>query len=290
MENFIVYSEIGKGGYGTVVKAKDRRTGQMVALKQVEFADKDEGVKNSAIREVAIVKRCNHKSVIKILSCDIQDNALLIGYEIFPTDLRTFIKKHKLKESQIKIIIKQILEGMEHIHSIGIIHRDIKPHNILFDSEKMQTKIIDFGLSREAIFSKTQFSTNAGTKFFFAPEMMLGYPLYTNKVDVWGIGLVMSQLFSDNYAFSCKEFNEGLLKIFTVFGSYEQPQIDILKEYGMWKAPFENIQPTGVDRILKGASEYAKDLFKHLCDINWDTRYSATDALKHKWFEDISVE
>jgi serine/threonine protein kinase len=90
----------------------------------------------------------------------------------------------------------------------------MKPHNVLIDPATLSVKLIDFGLARPFETQPTPMSCSCGTKFFLPPEMMLGLVSYNLKSDVWAVGLIMSQMFSNKYIFPCRENEEGLLKIF----------------------------------------------------------------------------
>lgn len=293
LKNYQPTQEIGKGGYGVVYKGKNVETGDIVAIKKMVIAEGDEGVKNSAIREVAISKAVNHPNCVRMLDAiaDPQDNAVYCIYEFMPMDLRSYLRQNpRLTEDAVRRIVRQVLEGLGYLHRCDIIHRDVKPHNVLIDPQTLKCKVIDFGLARQFSTQPTAMSCSCGTKFFLAPEMMLGNAKYTKAVDVWGAGLIMSQLFCNKYVFPCKENEEGLMRIYELLGSPTGAALERARATPRWDARYEGHKAAGVGDFLGSASETARDLFAKLCDIDWTTRITCDEALKHPWFSEQGVE
>ncbi|CAL5976598.1 Kinase [Hexamita inflata] len=290
MNKYIPTQEIGKGGYGTVFKAKHYQDDTIVAIKRIQMSENEEGIKNSTLREVAISKSNNHPNLVKLIEMipDIKENVVYCVYEFMPMDLRAYIRQNPgIKENTARTIIRQVLQGLDQLHKMDIIHRDMKPHNVLIDPSTLQVKIIDFGLAREFTLQPVPLSCSCGTKFFLAPELMLGQSKYTKTSDIWGVGLILSQLFSNKYIFPCRENEEGLQKIFSIMGSPKGELLQKFRECPRWTQDYEGQPGTGFDEFMPGASKNAIDLFVHLIDLDWESRYTAEQALKHKWFDEI---
>lgn len=144
---------------------------------------------------------------------------------------------------------------MDYLHKNDIIHRDIKPHNVMINPNTMEVKIIDYGLARPFSVQPIPMSCSCGTKFFLAPEMMLGDTEYKQSSDIWGVGLIMSQLFCNKYIFPCRENEEGLRLIFQIMGSPKGELLEQFRACPKWNPSYENHPGTGFDPYMTGASD-----------------------------------
>lgn len=114
--------------------------------------------------------------------------------------------------------------------------------------------------------------------------MMLGFSKYTKAVDVWGAGLILSQLFSNKYIFPCKENEEGLMRIYDILGSPTGAALERARATPRWDPRYEGRQASGLGDFMGTASDLARDLFLKLCNPDWTARITCDEALKHPWF------
>ena len=146
-------STIGSGTYGTVYKAQNTQTKELLAIKKIKLEVDTEGVPSTALREIVILKKMSHPNIVKLINIDCGENRLFLFFEYLPYDLRKFMnEKYKEKETMIslpniKAIMYQIIMGTKFLHCNKVLHRDLKPQNILID-DKLKVKLADFGLSR----------------------------------------------------------------------------------------------------------------------------------------------
>uniref|UniRef100_A0A914D1F6 Cell division protein kinase 5 n=1 Tax=Acrobeloides nanus TaxID=290746 RepID=A0A914D1F6_9BILA len=149
MQNYEKLDKIGEGTYGTVFKARNKDTNELVALKLVRLDDEDEGVPSSALREVCLLKEINHPNVVRLYDVLHHDKKLTIVFEYCEQDLKKFFEscKGEIDKNTIKLLMRQILQGLAFCHAHNILHRDLKPQNLLINS-KLQLKLADFGLAR----------------------------------------------------------------------------------------------------------------------------------------------
>jgi serine/threonine protein kinase len=162
-KTYIKLDKIGRGTYGTVYKVQDNLTKEIFAVKKVKFEDDSEGVPTAVLREVVILKKMDHQNIIKLKDIEYGMNKLFLHFEFLPYDLAKYMneqfieKGNNISVSQIKLIMFQILSGLSSLHSKKVIHRDIKPQNILID-DKCRVKIADFGFSRIYTISVRQYT------------------------------------------------------------------------------------------------------------------------------------
>ncbi|KAH0789517.1 CAMK family protein kinase [Histomonas meleagridis] len=201
MENYKVIKDIGKGSYGSVVLANDKRDGKYVVIKTIRT--KDAKTRASAENEAEYLKKLQHPNVIEYLdSFQKNDHEFCIVLEYADaSDLSHYVDTNKLTEAKILQIFSQLIFGLEYIHSQNILHRDIKIANIFLFKNGF-VKIGDFGISREI--GKTDLAkTIIGTPYFMAPEIIKGKP-YGYPADVWAAGCVLFELMTGKHAFTGK--------------------------------------------------------------------------------------
>ena len=187
-KKFEILQKLGKGAYGIVWKAVNKKTSKTVALKKVFEAFHNRTDAQRTFREVIILKQLDYKHIIKLLSVIKANNNrdLYLEFEYMETDLHRVIKANILKDVHKPYIIYQLLCGLKYIHSGNIIHRDLKPSNLLIDSNCF-IKIADFGLARSMGSDpgeSNQMTEYVATRWYRAPEIILGSKRYTRAVDM----------------------------------------------------------------------------------------------------------
>ncbi|CAA0820264.1 Protein kinase superfamily protein [Striga hermonthica] len=215
--------KIGQGTYSTVYRARDLKTGKMVAVKKVQF---DTFIPDSVTfmaREILIIRKLDHPNIMKLqgiitsrFSCSIH-----LVFEYMEHDLAGLLSCPDIKftESQIKCYMQQLLSGVEHCHSRGIMHRDIKTSNILVNNEGI-LKIANFGLANFVRpESKQPLTSRVVTLWYRPPELLLGSTNYGESVDLWSVGCVFAELFIGRPLLKGRTEFEQLHKIFKLCGS-----------------------------------------------------------------------
>ncbi|XP_073065178.1 cyclin-dependent kinase C-2 C-like [Primulina eburnea] len=217
------FEKIGQGTYSSVYRARDVETGKLFALKKVRFDNfQPESVRFMA-REITILRKLDHPNIIKLegvitsrLSCSIY-----LVFEYMEHDLSGLLSCPDIKfsDSQIKCYMKQLLSGLEHCHSRGVMHRDIKVSNILVNNEGI-LKIADFGLANFLRSKNKQpLTSRVVTLWYRPPELLLGATSYGESVDLWSVGCVFAELFLGRPLFKGRNEVEQLHKIFKLCGS-----------------------------------------------------------------------
>ena len=188
---YIKVSKIGGGSFGAVYVVKDKETEKLYAMKKFYLDNLGNG---GAKKQYEILSKFNHENIHKVIDMFVSKNQnqyLITPY--YKNNLYDYVSK-KLPEKAIKQIIYQILCGVNYLHSLKYLHRDIKPDNILISSEG---KIIltDFDLCRQESKGKDdQMTRTAVTLYYRAPEIFFGDSYYNNKIDIWSIGCVFAEM------------------------------------------------------------------------------------------------
>ncbi|CAN8314145.1 unnamed protein product [Cochlearia groenlandica] len=218
-DSFQILDKIGQGTYSVVYKAKDLQTGQVVAMKKVRFTKMDVGSVRFMAREINILRKLDHPNVMKLLclvTSKLSDNLYLV-FEYMEHDLSGLAHRPGVKftEPQIKCFMKQLLCGLEHCHSRGILHRDIKGSNLLVNNDGV-LKIGDFGL---ASFYHPPLTSRVVTLWYRAPELLLGSTEYGPAIDLWSVGCILAELFVGKPIMPGRTEVEQMHKIFKLCGS-----------------------------------------------------------------------
>ncbi|XP_053570021.1 cyclin-dependent kinase 6 isoform X2 [Bombina bombina] len=197
-------AEIGEGAYGKVFKARDLKNGgRFVALKRVRVQTGEEGMPLSTIREVAVLRHLEtfeHPNVVRLFDvCTVsrtdRETKLTLVFEHVDQDLTTYLDKVPdpgVPNETIKDMMFQLLQGLDFLHSHRVVHRDLKPQNILVTSNG-QIKLADFGLARIYSFQMALTSVVV-TLWYRAPEVLL-QSSYATPVDLWSVGCIFAEMF-----------------------------------------------------------------------------------------------
>ena len=256
--NYKKLSLIGNGSFGKVYKAKEINTNNIVAVKQISINNE------YTLKEINVLSNLSHQNIVKYYNYyEDNDKIYIIMEYLEGGTLKDFIEKEKNKitEDTCRIIIKQILSALSHLHYVcDICHRDIKPENIMFkfkDNIK-SLKLIDFGLSSNS-FEKKNYLENCGTLAYMAPEQ-ISNKIYSKSVDIWSVGIILYML-----------LNNGKNPFYIKGDSREE----VIKKISNKKVEFDDINSP--------ISQIGKDFINKLLMKNSSSRYTARPALNHPW-------
>ncbi|KAF8116338.1 hypothetical protein N665_0019s0018 [Sinapis alba] len=222
-DSFEKLEKIGQGTYSIVYKARDLETGQIVAMKKVRFANMDPESVRFMAREINILRKLDHPNVMK-LQCLVTSKlsgSLHLVFDYMEHDLSGLALRPGVKftEAQIKCFMKQLLCGLEHCHSRGILHRDIKGSNLLVNNDGV-LKIGDFGLASFYNPDHEQpLTSRVVTLWYRAPELLLGSTDYGQGIDLWSVGCILAELFVGKPIMPGRTEVEQMHKIFKLCGS-----------------------------------------------------------------------
>ena len=211
MENYIILEMIGEGAFGKVYKGQRKCTNQIVAIKKIMKKGKKEKELKNLRQEIDILHRLYHENIIQCLDSFETNSEFCLVTELATGQLYEIVQEDKkLPEKQIKEIALQLTSALFYLHNNNIIHRDIKPQNVLISASGI-IKICDFGFAR-AIDNKTMITSIKGTPLYMAPELLKEYP-YNKKADLWSLGVILYELYVGQPPFYTNNFQTLLHKI-----------------------------------------------------------------------------
>ncbi|CAL1525993.1 unnamed protein product, partial [Lymnaea stagnalis] len=221
MENFQKIEKIGEGTYGVVYKAREKGSGKHVALKKIRLDAESEGVPSTAIREISLLKELEHPNVVRLLDVIHCDMKLYLVFEYLTKDLKkymdSFPSNEHINPALIKSYMYQLLNGISYCHSHRVLHRDLKPQNLLIDMEG-NIKLADFGLARAFGVPVRTYTHEVVTLWYRAPEILLGSRFYSTPVDVWSLGCIFVEMVRRQALFPGDSEIDQLFRIFRTLG------------------------------------------------------------------------
>lgn len=277
--DFIINDEIvGSGAFATVKKAIERSTGETFAVKIISKRKVYSSGMDGVTRELNILKNLDHPNIVKLKAFyeDSTDYYIVMEF-VAGGDLMDFIAAYgAIEENPTKAIAKQIIEAIDHVHSKGISHRDLKPDNILIaHDDPVIVKITDFGLAKSKDTENTAMKTFCGTLAYLAPEIFSNKKAksnkkrylgngkvkedsYSNKVDMWSIGCLLFVVMTSHLPFSGQ--TQELMFNNISNGNYHEKSL-----------------------LQKGISSVGRDFISRLIEPDVDLRLDAKQALEHPW-------
>ncbi|KAK6940340.1 Protein kinase domain [Dillenia turbinata] len=287
-DSFEKFDKIGQGTYSNVYRARDLETGKIVAMKKVRFVNMDPESVRFMAREISILRRLDHPNVMKLegLVTSRISSSMYLVFEYMEHDLAGLAARPGIKfsEPQIKCYMKQLLCGLDHCHSRGVLHRDIKGSNLLVDNNGV-LKIADFGLATCFTPGQNQpLTSRVVTLWYRAPELLLGSTDYGVAVDMWSAGCILAELFAGKPIMPGRTEVEQMHKIFKLCGS---PSEDYWKKRKLPHATSFKPQHPYKRRVAETFKDFpssALALVDGLLSVEPEARGSAASVLQSEFF------
>ncbi len=219
VENYEWLNRIEEGTYGVVYRAKDKRTGQVVALKKLKMEKEKEGFPITSLREINMLLKAEHPNIVHVREIVVGNNMdkIYIVMDYVEHDLKSLMEtmKQPFLEGEVKTLMLQLLSAVHHLHDNWILHRDLKASNLLL-SHKGILKVGDFGLAREYGSPLKPYTPVVVTLWYRAPELLLGVKEYSTAVDMWSVGCIFAEFLIHKPLFQGKSEIDQLNQIFKV--------------------------------------------------------------------------
>ncbi|PWY78341.1 cell division control protein 2 kinase [Aspergillus heteromorphus CBS 117.55] len=311
MENYQKIEKIGEGTYGVVYKARElTHPNRIVALKKIRLEAEDEGVPSTAIREISLLKEMSDPNIVRLLNIVHADgHKLYLVFEFLDLDLKKYMealpvseggrgkalpegsnlsKNMGLGDAMVKKFMAQLVEGIRYCHSHRILHRDLKPQNLLIDRDG-NLKLADFGLARAFGVPLRTYTHEVVTLWYRSPEILLGGRQYSTGVDMWSCGAIFAEMCTRKPLFPGDSEIDEIFKIFRLLGTPDEAAWPGVTSFPDYKATFPRWKRDETRALVPDLEEDGLDLLDALLEYDPARRLSAKQACMHPYFQNGSA-
>ncbi|KAL1566444.1 Cyclin-dependent kinase D-1 [Salvia divinorum] len=286
-DRYLKREVLGEGTYGVVYKAIDTKTWQVVAIKKIRLGKQKEGVNFTALREIKLLKELKDPNIIELIDAFPHKGNLHLVFEFMETDLEAVIRDRNivLSPADIKSYIQMTLKGLSICHKKWVLHRDMKPNNLLIGPAG-QLKLADFGLARLFGSPDRRFTHQVFARWYRAPELLFGAKQYGPGVDVWAAACIFAELLLRRPFLQGNSDIDQLGKIFAAFGTPKASQwsdMVYLPDY----VEYQHVPGQTLRTLFPMASDDCLDLLGKMFMYDPKARISAHQALEHRYFSSI---
>jgi mitogen-activated protein kinase 1/3 len=296
-DRYTVEKYLGSGVYGHVVKATDKNTGEIVAIKKLHKIQDIVDAKR-LLREIRTLRLFKHPCILQLKNVIFTETDSNDFGEIYLVTNKMDTDLHKLSELKFKIpddhlqfIIYQILAGLNYIHSANVIHRDLKPSNILINTADCMVQTCDFGFARQIDMEFGGENQNKLTEYvvsrcYRAPEIILSAKHYSKGVDVWSVGCMLAELMTGSMLFKGTHFIQLVTIIMETLG--KPKDLSFITNDGARKfvERFSETPRTPLSSRVKYHNKEALDLLQKMLQVDPSKRITVEEALKHPYLKD----
>lgn len=286
MDKFEKLGKIGEGSYGVVFKCRNKETGQIVAIKKFVESEDDPLIKKIAMREIRMLKSLRHHNLVNLLEVFRRKHKIHMVFEYCDHTVLNELEAHPrgVEEKMVKSIIHQTLQAVNFCHQHKCVHRDVKPENILITKDGV-IKLCDFGFAR--ILNNDEYTDYVATRWYRAPELLVGDTTYGFPVDVWAIGCVFAELITGQPLWPGKSDLDQLYLIRKTLGDLTDKQRKIFMENQFYRG-LSIPEPREMDpleskfKIPGQAMSFMKGCF----EMEPSQRLTCAELLGHAYFDD----
>ena len=293
---YVFKKVLGRGAYGIVFSAKDKKLKRLVAVKRVERIFETTLDAKRCLREICILSHLQHENITNLIDVTALNDyskfdSLIVVLDLMETDLYKIIASPQpLTVDHHRFFVYQILRGLKYIHSANILHRDLKPSNILVNSN-CDIKSGDFGLARITDLNENFLSEYVATRWYRPPEVLLNYDTYGPALDVWSVGCILAELILRRPLFPGESTMDQIARIVKIIGSPSEEDLNkcpnanarrFVRSLGQhpkipWKQVFRG----------KAFNEQELDLVEKMLTWDPDKRITVEGALEHPFMEEM---
>lgn len=292
-------TKLGEGTYGVVIKAWDTLMNRSVALKTIKQDREEDGIPVTSVREIAVLLELKHPNIVefaqnqwrllthRLYDIFVDSKHLNLVFEYCDEDLYMYLTRTRRQSiEEIRSIVYQILQGLQFCHYHQILHRDIKPQNILINHNGT-VKLADFGLARLTTNNDRQYTSEVVTLWYRAPEVLLGIPQYNGSIDIWSTAAIFGELIKQEELFKGRCKVGQLYKIFELFGTPNESLWHGVTSLPFYLNTFPQWKPRKFSDIFH-TDEKAVDLLEKMFKYSPEERITAAQALKHPFFDPLN--
>uniref|UniRef100_V9KKY3 cyclin-dependent kinase n=1 Tax=Callorhinchus milii TaxID=7868 RepID=V9KKY3_CALMI len=286
LETYVKLDKLGEGTYATVFKGRSKLTDNLVALKEIRL-EHEEGAPCTAIREVSLLKDLKHANIVTLHDIIHTEKSLTLVFEYLDKDLKQYMDDcgNIMSMHNVKIFLFQLLRGLAYCHRRKVLHRDLKPQNLLIN-EKGELKLADFGLARAKSVPTKTYSNEVVTLWYRPPDVLLGSTEYSTPIDMWGVGCIFYEMATGRPLFPGSTVEDELHLIFRILGTPTEETwlgISSSEEFKAYNFPRYKAEP-----LINHAPRVDNDgidLLSKLLQFEAKKRSSAEEGMKQPYFK-----
>ncbi|EFO88604.1 hypothetical protein CRE_10753 [Caenorhabditis remanei] len=291
LETYEKLEKLGEGTYATVFRGRSILSNKFVALKEIRL-EQEEGAPCTAIREVSLLRNLRHANVVTLHDIIHTDRLLTLVFEYVDRDLKQYMDScnNAMQMNNIRLFLFQLLRGLAYCHQRRVLHRDLKPQNLLITA-KGELKLADFGLARAKSVPTKTYSNEVVTLWYRPPDVLLGSTDYSTHIDMWGVGCILFEMIAGRALFPGGTPTEQLGLIFRTLGSPRPDRHPTICERPTFY-PYANrhYNPEPLCRQIPRIDAHGFELLMKFLQYEGKDRVSAADALKHPFLRTICVK
>jgi serine/threonine protein kinase len=293
---------LGEGTFGIVFRAKHRQTGAWYAIKKLRLDGHTEGVPATAIREVTLLQDLStHPNIVKLLQVVCRKHRVYLVFELMTEDLRSYLHRARkalppnflgtvLPIPMVKQLTRQILDALWSCHHNRILHRDLKPGNLLLQdvgNGQLRIKLADFGLARTFELPLVTYTNEVVTLWYRSPEILLGEKHYTPSVDIWSVGCILVEMLTGIALFRGESQLDQVYKIFGVLGTPTEETWPGVTSLASYSSSFPSWRPQDLAPLFPAVVQQTGgiELIRAMLQLNPKQRPTAGELLKHPWLQ-----
>ncbi|CAF0824742.1 unnamed protein product [Rotaria sp. Silwood1] len=285
IESYVKLEKLGEGTYATVYKGTSSLLSGYVALKEIRL-EQEEGAPCTALREVSLLKGLKHNNIVSLYDIIFDKTTLTLVFEYVEKDLKQYMDDcaNMLNMKNVRLFLFQLLRGLEYCHARKILHRDLKPQNLLIN-ERGELKLADFGLARIKSFPTKTYSHEVVTLWYRPPDVLLGSTEYSTPIDIWAVGCIFYEMAMGRPLFAGTKVEEQLHFIFKSLGTpteHTLPGVTSNPDFQALRIPF--YYGEALSRLAPRLDQNGIDLLDKFLRYNPNSRISAHDAMMHQFF------
>mmetsp|Transcript_51994 Transcript_51994/g.145964 ORF Transcript_51994/g.145964 Transcript_51994/m.145964 type:complete len:403 (-) Transcript_51994:72-1280(-) len=297
-KRYTVLEPVGQGAYGVVCSAQDEEERVTVAVKKIENAFEHLTFAKRTLRELRILRHLQHENLIDIRNvffCGAKESFedIYVVSELMETDLASILKSSQpLSDEHCQFFLYQILRGLKYLHSAGVIHRDLKPRNLLVNSN-CDLKICDYGLAR-IYYPTEEFHTcpmteYVCTRWYRAPEVLCSWNNYEKAIDIWSVGCIFAEMLRRKPLFPGKNTQHQLQMIISTLGT---PEKEALRRIPNEKCRhfIESLPASGgkpLEELITNVSPDALEVLKKTLRFGPNKRLTVEQVLERSYFAQL---
>ncbi|XP_056639947.1 cyclin-dependent kinase 1 [Diorhabda carinulata] len=292
VSDFLKIEKIGEGTYGVVYKGKNKKTGELVAMKKIRLESEDEGVPSTAIREISLLKELRHPNIVSLADVMMEEQRLYLIFEFLTMDLKKYLDKIEpgkyMDPKLVKSYFYQMNSAILFCHQRRVLHRDLKPQNLLITVDGL-IKVADFGLGRAFGVPVRAYTHEVVTLWYRAPEVLLGSSRYSCPIDIWSLGCIFAEMATKRPLFQGDSEIDQLFRIFRILRTPTDELWPDVSSFPNYKATFPNWTHFNLASQVKNLDDDGIDLLEQMLVYDPSKRISAKRIATHSYLQDVDL-